>query len=80
VGGEARLVVSTNRQHVDIKDYAVRLAREYKRLKELRDGGFIELEIKSGPFGGNPLDFEPTEKNDFPEAYIEIIKLKSLED
>lgn len=80
IGGEAEIVVGTSRQNVEVKDYAVRLAKEYKRLKELNDKGFIEFKILK-TLWGDPLESQPKEGDDtFPEAFIKIIKLKSLEE
>jgi SAM-dependent methyltransferase len=80
VGGEARLSVSTGREIVDVKDYATRLSKEYKKLKDLSEKGFIELSVDyHGPH--DPLEYNNTEDEKyFPDGFVRIIKLKPIED
>jgi len=76
VGGEGNLAIETSGLMAnENENYASQLYKEYRRLKELQGKGYIQLEVN-----GEVLEYEPTEKNYFPSAFVKIIKLKSLED
>lgn len=82
IGGEAHLSVSPTKQRFFVPNFAQKLRDQYDRLQRLSDDGFIELYVKSGRYGEHALKYEPEPDNQtyFPSAWVEMKKLRSLED
>lgn len=85
VGGEAHLSVDWGKQKVFVPNSAVKMRKQYDRMKKLSEDGFIELKVNSGNYGDHALGYIPENNSKhgadwFPPAYVEIRKLKSLVD
>jgi SAM-dependent methyltransferase len=81
VGGESYLDVGTDRPAIKIADHAKRINRQFQRMKELRNLGYIDLDVKTG-LGYDALNFKPRRGSDsmfFPPTYVHMKKLKSLD-
>ena len=77
VGGEAYLSIETPASpDKTAEGDSLRLAKEYKRLKELDERGYIDLRVRSYE---NVFEYKP-KSSYFPAALVEITKIKSLED
>jgi len=82
VGGEAFLSVEIGKQDYFVQDFPNRMRKQYDRMIHLKETGFIDLKVKSGSHGSHALTHNPKKEMGtwYPPAWIEIKKLKSLEE
>ncbi|GEM_PF-5294402 len=78
VGGEAHLSIEWGKQNEFVDSSSQRMAQQYRRMQELHEKGYIELEVKSS-YKPHPLDFPAGEGKFYPPARVRIRKKKSLE-
>ena len=77
VGGEADIDVLFGKQNAFVDDFTLRMADQYRRMKQLHDQGYINLKVDSD-WDPHPLDFPVSRNNFYPPARVHIRKKRSL--